>query len=52
MSLNHRYWLDVLREAETELEAATRRSDVNAAAKRLMLAKRELKRLEQGENLL
>jgi hypothetical protein len=33
-------------EAETELEAATGRSDINAAAKRLQRAKAELKRLE------
>src|SRR5688572_18625596 len=30
------YWKRKLQEAERELEAATRRSDVNAAAKRLM----------------
>jgi hypothetical protein len=35
-----------LKEAERELEAATRRSDVNAAAKKLMRAKEALKRLE------
>jgi hypothetical protein len=40
------YWTKQLREAEAELEAATRRSDVNAAAKRLQRAKAELKRLE------
>jgi hypothetical protein len=40
------YWTRELREAEAELEAATRRSDVNAAAKRLQLAKAQLKRLE------
>jgi hypothetical protein len=42
------YWTKQLREAEAELEVATRRSDVNAAAKRVMLAKAELKRLQQG----
>ena len=42
------YWTRKLREAEAELEAATRRIDINLACKRLMLAKRELKRLEQG----
>jgi hypothetical protein len=41
------YWTRKLQEAEQELDAATRRSDVNAATKRLMLAKAELKRLEQ-----
>jgi hypothetical protein len=40
------YWTKKLREAEVELEAATRRSDVNAAAKRLQLVKAELKRLD------
>jgi hypothetical protein len=40
------YWTKQLREAERELDAATRRSDVNAAAKRLQLVKAELKRLE------
>jgi hypothetical protein len=39
------YWTTKLQEAERELEAATRRSVVDAAARRLMLAKRELKRL-------
>jgi hypothetical protein len=40
------YWTTKLQEAERELEAATRRSAVNAAARRLMLAKAGLKRLE------
>jgi hypothetical protein len=40
------YWTKQLREAERELDAATRRSDVNAAAKRLQRAKAQLKRLE------
>jgi hypothetical protein len=40
------YWTRQLREAEAELEAATRRSDVNAAAARLQRARAELKRLE------
>jgi hypothetical protein len=40
------YWTKALRKAERELDAATRLSDVNAAAKRLMLAKMQLKRLE------
>jgi hypothetical protein len=39
------YRTTALRNAEAELDAATRRTDVNAAAKRLMLAKAELKRL-------
>jgi hypothetical protein len=40
------YWAKELREAEAELEAATRRSEVNAAAARLQRAKAELKRLD------
>jgi hypothetical protein len=35
------------KEAERELDAAPGRTALNAAAKKLMLAKRELKRLEQ-----
>jgi hypothetical protein len=34
-----RYWMKALRGAERELDAATRLTDVNAAAKRLMRAK-------------
>jgi hypothetical protein len=45
MDLN--FWTKKLREAERELEAATKRSDVNAAAKKLQLAKAELKALER-----
>ena len=41
------YWTRKLQEAESDLDAATRLSDVNAAARRAMLAKAELKRLEQ-----
>jgi hypothetical protein len=41
------YWTKRLQEAERELDAATRRSDVNAAAKKLQMAKAELKRLER-----
>ena len=40
------YWTKVLRAAERELEAATRRSDVDAAARKLQRAKAQLKRLE------
>jgi hypothetical protein len=39
------YWLGVLRSAEHELDAAHRLFDLNTAAKRLMNAKLELKRL-------
>jgi hypothetical protein len=40
------YWRTKLREAEAELEAARKRSDVDAAAKKVMRAKTELRRLE------
>jgi hypothetical protein len=40
------YWTRELCEAERELDAATRRSDVDAAAKKLQRAKAELKALE------
>jgi hypothetical protein len=43
------YWTKQLREAEAELEAATRRSDVNAAASKLQRAMAELKLLEAQE---
>jgi hypothetical protein len=41
------YWTKRLQEAGGELEAATRPTDLNVAAQRLLLAKAELKRLEQ-----
>jgi len=44
---NERELRAMLREAERELDAATRKSEVNAAAVKLMHAKTELKRLEQ-----
>ena len=44
--MNREYWTKAVREAERELEAATRRSDVNAAAKKLQRAKAALKALE------
>jgi polyhydroxyalkanoate synthesis regulator phasin len=43
------YWTKQLREAEQELEAATRRSDVNEAASKLQRARAQLKRLEAQE---
>jgi hypothetical protein len=43
---DRQYWTERLKQAEAELEVATRRSDVNAAAKRLQRAKAELKALE------
>jgi hypothetical protein len=42
------YWTRKLREAEAELEAAKKRSDVNAAASKLQRAKAELKALEEA----
>jgi hypothetical protein len=41
------YWTKVLREAEQELQAATKLSEVNAAARKLQRAKAELKQLDQ-----
>jgi hypothetical protein len=41
------YWTTKLQDAERELDTATRRSDVDAAAKRLMRIKAELKALER-----
>jgi hypothetical protein len=41
-----RYWTKTLRQAEAELEVATTRSAVNAAAKKLQRAKAELKALD------
>jgi hypothetical protein len=40
------HWTRALREAERELDAATTRSAVNAAAKKLQRAKAALKALE------
>lgn len=41
------YWTQRLQEAEAELEAATKRTDVNEAARRLMRVKAELRALER-----
>jgi hypothetical protein len=46
MSANLKYCMSILREAERELEAATTRTALNAASRKLMDAKRELKRLQ------
>ena len=40
------YWIKALKAAESELDAAKKRTEVDAAAARLMRAKQELKRLE------
>jgi hypothetical protein len=45
-----KFWKQALKEAERELEAAIRLADLNAAAKKLMLAKGQLKRLEAAGN--
>jgi hypothetical protein len=44
--MDREYWTKRLREAEAELAAARKRSDVNAAAKKLQRAKAKLKALE------
>jgi hypothetical protein len=44
--MNQKFWQKALKEAERELDATTTRSALSAAAKRLMRAKAELKRLE------
>ena len=41
-----KFWRKALREAERELDAATTRTAVNAATKKVMRAKAELKQLE------
>jgi len=41
------YWTEFARKADAELKAATGRTALNAAAKKVMMAKRELKKLEQ-----
>lgn len=46
-AMDREYWLRKLREAKAELEAARKRSEVNAAAAKLQRAKAELKVLEQ-----
>ncbi len=47
-TMDRDYWTKALNEAERELEAATTRSGLNAAAKKVMRAKQELKWLEQA----
>ena len=44
--MDRNYWTKKLRDSEAELEAARKRSDVNAAAQKLQRAKAELKALE------
>ena len=45
-AMDLKFWQKVLREAERELDAATTRTALDAAAKKLMRAKAELKRLQ------
>jgi hypothetical protein len=45
--MDRAYWQKVLREAEGELEAARKPTEVKAAAKRLQRAKAELRTLEE-----
>jgi hypothetical protein len=40
------YWTQKLRQAEAELDAAAKRSDVDAAARKLQHAKAQLRMLE------
>ena len=44
--MNRTYWTKVLQEAERELQAATRLSEINAAARKLQRAKAELRQLD------
>jgi hypothetical protein len=44
------YWKTKLKEVEAELEAARTLGALNGAARKLMLARRELKRLEQARS--
>jgi hypothetical protein len=46
LGMDRIYWQRKLQEAEAELDAATRRSDVDAAARKLQYAKARLKALE------
>ena len=41
-----KFWKKALREAERELDGATRRTTLDAAAKKFMRAKAEMKRLQ------
>jgi hypothetical protein len=44
--MDHKFWKKALREAQRELDAAITRTALDAAAKKLMRAKAELKRLQ------
>ena len=45
-AMDLKFWQKAIREAERELDAATRRTALDAAAKKFMRAKAELKRLQ------
>jgi hypothetical protein len=45
-AMDLKFWQEALRQAERELDAATTRTALDAATKKLMLAKAELMRLE------
>jgi hypothetical protein len=44
--MSRTYWTKVLQEAERELQAATRLSEINAAARKLQRANAELRELD------
>ena len=46
--MNAAYWTEKLRQAEQEIDAAKRRSDVDAAAGKLQYAKAQLRALEEA----
>jgi hypothetical protein len=45
-AMDAKFWKRALKEAERELDAATRLADLNEAARKLMRAKEALKRLD------
>ena len=47
-AMDLKFWQKALREAERELDAATTRTALDAAAKKFMRAKAELKRRKAG----
>jgi hypothetical protein len=44
--MSREFWTKALQETERELDAATTRTTINAAARKVMRARAELKRLE------
>jgi hypothetical protein len=51
-AMDLKFWQKALREAERELDAATTRTALDAAARKLMRAKAELKRLQAESSAL